>query len=298
MSWWSKLIRKKEDLHVGVCLSGGGARGVIHIGMLKALKENDIKYHSLSGTSMGAIVSLLAGAGLEPDDMMEAFIELDMDSRTKQFKLLHSVFQNGLHSLYDKLRGIVQVDSFEDLKYPCYFTASELKSGKPVIFTEGDPVHAALASASIPLIFHPYEHRDKTYVDGGLFNNFPVDPLLKSCTHIIGSHANHMAHEEVSGLKGVADRVFQLAIFQNVRHRMELCDWYIDPKQARSFPTLGFDPRQLKELFQLGYEEACGNIDALKRALKSESEQRDARKKFSEIVQIENQSFKGLEGKA
>ncbi|TNE28689.1 MAG: hypothetical protein EP346_08365 [Bacteroidetes bacterium] len=294
MSWLSDIWKSKDkDPVIGVCLSGGGARGVIHIGYLKALEERDIPIHSVSGTSMGAIVSLLSASGLNADDMLEAFIDLDIDSNTKRFKLLKAAFQQGLNTLYDRLHGIVGVDDFSELQKDCYLTASELRSGSPVIFKSGNPVHAALASASIPLIFHPYKMGDKVYVDGGLFNNFPIDPLIESCTHILGSHANHLAEDDDLGsTMKIADRVFRLAIFQNVRYRMELCDSFIDPSEARKYTTLGFDPSILRELFQIGYEAGKAELDQIEKILKSESEKHESRSNFTEIIKITHTEMK------
>ncbi|KAB2814653.1 patatin-like phospholipase family protein [Phaeocystidibacter luteus] len=288
MSWFTELWKGKEEPTVGLCLSGGGARGVVHIGLLKALEEHKVPIHAVSGTSMGAIVAVMHASGMKSDDMLEAFINLHIESRISKFELLRTVFSKGLGGLYERLHETVGVCNFEELKIPCSLTASDVKGGQPVIFTSGDAIHAALASATIPIIFHPYEMDGKVFVDGGLFNNFPVDPLIASCSHIIGSHANHMgAVDEIDGTAALADRVFRLAIFQNVRYRMDLCDALIDPPKARSYGTLDFDKVKLKELFDIGYEAGCSEIDAIKDALKSESEKKGKRDKFTDIIQIE-----------
>ncbi|NVK28219.1 MAG: patatin-like phospholipase family protein [Flavobacteriia bacterium] len=288
MSWFSELWKGKEEPTVGLCLSGGGARGVVHIGLLKALEEHDVPVHAVSGTSMGAIVAVMHASGMKSDDILDSFIDLHIESRISKFELLRTVFSKGLGSLYDRLQEKVGVNDFEGLKIPCSLTASDIKGGNPVIFTSGDAIHSALASATIPIIFHPYEIEGKVYVDGGLFNNFPVDPLISSCTHIIGSHANHMgAVEDISGTAALADRVFRLAIYQNVRYRMDLCDALIDPPEARSYGTLDFDKEKLKELFDIGYKAGCSEIDSIKNVLKSESEKKGKRDKFTDIIQIE-----------
>lgn len=291
MSWFSRIWEKTTgEQNTGLCLSGGGARGVLHIGLIKALEEQKIPFHAISGTSMGAIVALMAASGMSADDMLDAFIELDINSRTKKLKLLTSVFQNGLTGVYDRLKSVTGVEDFDDLKIPCFLTSSELISGRPVIIKSGDPVHAALASASIPLIFHPYHYAGKVYVDGGLFNNFPIDPLVHSCSHIIGSHANHMAEEQdLDGVMKVADRVFRLAIYQNVRYRIELCDIHIDPPEARKYSTLGFDPGELRELFTIGYESGMAAID--KEVLEKKSTRRERREKFTDVIRIEETQF-------
>lgn len=289
MGWWSELWKGEEERTstVGLCLSGGGARGVVHIGYIKALEEKGIDIHGVSGTSMGAIVALLHASGLKADDMLEAFIDLDIDSRTQKLKLLRTVYKNGLNSIYDRLHGVVGVNSFHELKKPCFLTASELRSGAPIIFKEGNPVHAALASATIPLIFHPYKMGNAVYVDGGLFNNFPIDPLISECTHILGSHANHISEDnDLGSTMKLADRIFRLAVYQNVRYRMDLCDSVIDPPAARKYPTLGFEPTQLRELFQIGYEAGVSSLHGIDEILAKESEKSSARTKFTDIINI------------
>lgn len=182
MNGWRKLTGKdNDDQAIGLCLSGGGARGVIHIGLLKVLEERNIQYSAVSDTSMGAIVAVMAASGMKAEDILDAFIGLEMGSRVKRWRMVTDAFQKGLNPLYDRLSEVVGVKDFSDLKMPCYLTASELRAGEPVIFSEGDALHAALASASIPLIFSPYEQNDHLFVDGGLFNNFPVDPLIDHC---------------------------------------------------------------------------------------------------------------------
>lgn len=91
----------------------------------------------------------------------------------------------------------------------------------------------------------------------------------------------------MDGLGKIADRVFRFAIFQNVRYRMDLCDLVIDPPKARTYSTLDFEPKVLKELYNIGYEAAQDAFENWDESMSDESSKNAKRLKFKEIIQTE-----------
>ena len=177
----NKLAEMKLNLthkpKLGLALSGGGARGLAHIGVLKALDEAHISVDYLAGTSMGGVIAAGYAAGLNPAEMEQ--IAQDFASPRK---LLHmadltvprkSLFRGErLLTFFDQhLHGC----TFADLRIPLTLVAVDLNSGQEVHFREGSVAEAVRATVSIPGLLAPLERDGQRLVDGGLLNNLPVD---------------------------------------------------------------------------------------------------------------------------
>ena len=245
-------IKDKELPRFGITLSGGGARGIAHIGVLEALEKYGIKPQVVSGTSMGSIVGAFYAAGYPPKDLLKVLMER---------KFHHLVNWNkpfsGLIDL-DKVKGLLEEvigeDDFSSLKMPFYCAVTNLNSGLVEIKSEGELFKWVVASASIPVVFEPQVIDGQTYVDGGLLNNLPTESIRDECQFLIGVHVNHNGPEEdVKGLKTLAERAFRLGIAQNVEKSKVLCDFYIEPPDARNYSTFAFN--KAEEIYEVGFNE-------------------------------------------
>jgi len=236
----------------GIALSGGGARGIVHIGVLEALHKYGIRPEIISGTSMGALVGVFYAAGYEPRQILDL---VKMNKTMKLFKWqLPSSGLIDLKKLLSVLEKNIGTDDFSALTKPFYCSVVNLNSGHSEIKSSGKLFQWVLASASIPVIFEPQIIDGMTYVDGGLLNNLPVDCIRDQCRIMIGVHVNHNGPEEnITGIKTVAERTFRLAVGQNVRDSLAKCDFVIDPPETRRFNT--FDFKKADEIFQIGFEE-------------------------------------------
>lgn len=237
---------------VGIALSGGGARGIVHLGVLEALHKFGIRPEIISGASMGALVGVFYAAGLEPLQI------LDLVKSNKMVKLLKWQLPSGglidLKKLLSILESNIKIDDFSGLKKPFYCSVVNLNSGFTEIKNEGKLFQWVLASATVPIIFEPQIINGNTYVDGGLLCNLPVDCIRDQCNILIGSHVNHNGFEKnFSGIKAVAERTFRLIMGQNVKDSLAKCNFVIDPPETRKYDT--FDFRKADELFQIGFEE-------------------------------------------
>jgi len=246
----------------GIALSGGGARGLAHIGVLAALQKHRINPGVVSGSSMGAVVGALYAAGVSTDKMLEI-------ARNRKIKSLFEWtfhFHGGMLSLkilQEVLEKYIPEDSFESLKKKLFISASNISTGREEVFSEGQLFRAVLASSSIPIVFEPQVIDGQTYIDGGLFSDLPVDPLVGRCRKIIASHVNYNGPgTELNSMRAVAERVYKLAIYQNVQKSFSKCDYIIEPPELREHGI--FDFKHIDRLYEIGYEGAEDLIRRIK----------------------------------
>lgn len=253
---------------VGLALSGGGARGVAHIGVLRALGEKGIEPDVLSGTSAGAIVATWYAAGLSLEQMLEIVAE---SSLFKAFKIV--IPNTGLTSLSylkERLAKVIPEDNFSTLKKPTFIAISNLNKGQLEVKSEGPLFDVVTASSSIPLLFKPVEIEGEVYVDGGVFCNLPVAPIKEEVDYVIGVDvmpAVEWESKSLNGWFGIGIRCFELSVHANSLVQKELCDHLIEVEKAVSYHTFQFN--KYKELEELGYQAALNAMDQILRDLDS-----------------------------
>lgn len=160
----------------GLTLGSGAARGLTHIGVIKALDELDIKIDCISGTSIGALIGAGYAMGMSWQEMEEIALKTDWKLMTKIFAptLSLSSLTNDRY-LNEFLRGVFGDKTFEDLKIPLSVVAADIETGKMVVINSGSILKAVRASISIPVIFSPVSYNSYHLVDGGLVNPTPVN---------------------------------------------------------------------------------------------------------------------------
>ena len=241
---------------IGVALSGGGARGVSHLGVLKALDEYGIRHDIMSGTSAGAIVGGFYCAGYSPDDILSILI------KTKMLAIFKPAFSwKGLLSM-DKLNSILQdnlPNTFEELDRPLLIAATNLEAGKTTYFNTGKLHTAILASSCLPVLFNPIEIDGVKYIDGGILNNLPVEALYQKASKILAVGCNPIIEKsQFNSFKDVMERSSLLAINENTSQSKQLADLFIEPPELSKFS--GFDLSKAKDIFETGYEYTSQNI--------------------------------------
>lgn len=236
---------------LGIVLSGGGARGFAHIGVLKALNEHRIFPDSISAVSAGSIVGALYADGYSPDEIYSIFAKLDLYKLLKFYKPAFGLLRaDGLKKI---LQHYLHATTFEELKIPLQVTATNFTKAKAVQFNSGNLIDAVMASCAIPLAIKPMMINGEYYVDGGLMNNLPVDVLVGKCEEIIGVNVNPVTEAtRISSLRNYADRVMHLAVRANVEPNIAKCDIYIEPEGLMNYHL--FKVSASKEIYQLGYQ--------------------------------------------
>jgi NTE family protein len=235
----------------GIALSGGGARGISHLGVLKALDELGVHLDYISGTSTGALVGALYSYGLSPEKILDLIIN------TRFFSSLRPAWTwTGLVNM-DGLRDLIMKqipeDRFDVLKIPLTITATNLTKGKADYFTAGPLMPAVLASCCVPVLFNPVQLNGEVYVDGGITDNLPSKSIRHKCNLLIGSHCNYVSNEfDVKNFRSVVERSLLMAISGNTTVSKELCDILIEPPGLANISV--FDVKNAKLLFDIGYE--------------------------------------------
>ncbi len=237
-------------MKIGLVLSGGGARGVAHLGVLKALEEMGIKFDMVSGTSAGSIVGALYAYGYKPDEIFTLIKTLSI------FKSLRPAWTwSGLlrmDGLQELLLKNMPENKFEKLKLPLTVAATEIRKGRIEYFDKGELVPAILSSCSIPAVFNPMSFNGGLYVDGGLFDNLPVRAIRDKCDKIIGLHCNHISQDfDPNSLRTVIERSLLMAINANTIVSKGLCDVFIEPPNLSRFGS--FDIGKAQEIFDIAY---------------------------------------------
>ncbi len=244
---------------LGISLSGGGVRGIAHIGVLQALAENDLHPAQISGASAGALVGALYAAGHPPADILKIFKE---SSLSKLFKV--GLPTTGLADnkyLMEVLADYIKEDSFEALEKKLHVSVTNMTTGQYEIISEGELFKVLAASASIPILFNGWEMNGDFYVDGGVLNNLPIEPLLGKSYPIIGVNVTPIGRkDELDGLLTVGYRAFDLVMWGNVAPRIKQCDIILQP-QADDFAL--FDVKAMDEIYQRGYDTAMSQMETI-----------------------------------
>ena len=239
-----------KQYDIGLVLSGGGARGFAHLGVIQALNDAGIFPDVISGTSAGAIIGVLYADGHTPEEILNL---MNVGSRLDFMR--PALPREGLlqiNGIIKILKTSLHSKQFKELKIPLFVAATDLNNGKAVYFSEGDLFDPVVASASIPVLFQPVKIDDISYVDGGVLDNLPLKPIENRCRILIGSFVNPIGYmKKISGLINIAERTFMLSMSKEISEKAKKFDLFIAPQELRNFKIL--DPEKAHELFDIGY---------------------------------------------
>ncbi|GAB6008182.1 phospholipase [Bacteroidia bacterium] len=242
---------EKNTYRLGIALSGGGAKGFAHLGVLQALNEMGLYPGVISGTSAGAFAGVLYADGHSPREIL-TFFEKKVFREFAEFTIPHGGFfkSDGFRSF---LKKHLRAKTFEELKVPLYALTTDIEHGESKAFSSGPLIPAVIASCSVPIIFRPVEINGHFYVDGGLFKNFPVSTIRRVCDKIIGVNVSPLMKSEFrSSIKYIAERSFHYMSVSNTLLDRNLCDYLIESDILFKYSM--FDLDHVEEIYQAGYE--------------------------------------------
>jgi NTE family protein len=253
-------------MKIGLALSGGGIRGISHLGVIKALEEHRIPIAHISGTSSGAITGVFYAAGYSPDEILELII------KSKVTRLLRPAISKLGFLKIDLLKKLfdehLPVKNFEELKIPVTISATLLKDAQTHYFSSGPISSPLLAASCVPILFKPVDVNGNFYIDGGIVNNLPVEPLLH-CDRIIGSLTNPIDENFVPrSLRTMIERTLLIAVNTNTYSRREKCDYLLEPEGLKTMRVFSFS--KTREIFRIGYEYTLSRIDEIKEMIDSD----------------------------
>jgi NTE family protein len=264
---------------VGLTLSGGGAKGIAHIGVIQALLDNNIRPEIISGASAGSIIGSLYAAGVSPDDMIHAVNDSSF------FKVFRIVGIPGaglikLDYLKERMQEFIKVDSFEALKYDMNICATNMNLGKPIIFNSGTLFDKIMASCAVPWLFKPIIINGHMFADGGITNNMPAQAIRDKCDVLIGCNVKPKLeiseNNDLDSFMGITQRCVDLSLWTNSKPNVKCLDVYIAPEKLQGFSS--FNMKRTKEMCEVGYEETMKNMPKLLRVLEEKQEEKHLNK--------------------
>ncbi|MBB3187573.1 patatin-like phospholipase family protein [Microbacter margulisiae] len=243
---------------LGLALSGGGIRGLAHLGIIQALEEHGLKPDILSGTSAGSIVGALYADGYSPKEIARFFQESKFFQWAKVALPKQSLISS--EKLYKAVGELLHAETFEELSLPLVISMTDFTNGKPVFVESGPLLDIIIASSSIPIIFNPIEIGGKQYVDGGLTCNLPAKIIRPRCQELIGVHVNHIpTSPPLRSIWEIAERAYQITLEANTLDEKKVCNLVIEPTKVRKYGL--FDVSDSQKVFDLGYDAGMKALD-------------------------------------
>ncbi|UZD22756.1 patatin-like phospholipase family protein [Algoriphagus halophytocola] len=277
------LDSQEERPKIGLVLSGGGAKGIAHVGVLKSLEQAGIRPDYIVGTSMGAVVGGLYSLGYSADELEQIIQRIDwglLISNRVDFKYIafeekeyynryllefpivkgKIAFPSGLiqgQVLSDILHYYTwpanSYETFDDFPIPFRCVATDIRTGQPMIFDRGYLQDALRSSIAIPTVFSAFELDSTSVVDGGVVNNFPVDIVRgMGADVVIGVNVSDEDFKEVDDLGGFGGILMQIAMAPSLsitKENIEATDIYIKP-DLEGYSTGSFSA--YNEILELG----------------------------------------------
>ncbi len=267
------VFSQKKQPKVGLVLSGGGAKGFAHIGVLKELEKAGVQIDYIAGTSMGAIIGGLYAAGYSADHIDTVIRETDFS------ELLQDVYPRRSLPLFEKEHGekhavvlpvnnwkiglpqgvsrgknvlsllnylLAPIDSlsnFSELPIPFFCMATDLETGLAVKLSEGSLPIALRASGSFPTLLDPVEVQGKLLIDGGVANNFPIEEMKKTGADIIigvDVQSKLFNKENIKSAIDVLNQISSFEMYEDNSKKIALTDVYIHP-EIYDYSVVSFD---------------------------------------------------------
>jgi NTE family protein len=278
-----RLVHDLRGVRIGAALGGGAARGMSHLGVLKALAHRGIVVDMIAGTSSGAMAGVVAAAGLDGDYSARQFSNDLTPSwffrrlpRGNHWYLLYKFRRGHFDAM---LRPYLHDWKLEQLAIPCVSVAVDLVSGQSVVREQGDAVHAILESINLPLLSVPICRNRQALIDGGLVNNIPADVLVsRGCNFVIAVSVTAKMEKQFCGITpetpappakkpGIMQTLFRSLLVQN--HNLN--DIGVRPADVVIEPDVtGFDLTEFmraRELAAIGEAAALEQIPHIQRLL-------------------------------
>ena len=307
---------KDDGLNVGLVLSGGGAKGLAHIGVLKIIEDAGVKIDYIGGTSMGAIIGALYASGYSAAELDSIFRRTDLNNLIQdnlprsaktfyekedseryavtlpfdKFKISVPPAYSGGQNIYNELVRLLyhvkDIKDFNELPIPFVCIATNAETGEEVILNKGYLPEAIMASGTLPSLFEPATIDGKVLIDGGVVNNYPLEKVYEmGADVVIGVDVQHgLSNREA--LSSATEILLQINKFRSVTYMEEKArktDIYIKPNMD-DYTVLDFD--QGIAIMRLGEEAAKEVYEALKALSKYQEDETIERKSIEPNEEI------------
>ncbi|MGI9551245.1 MAG: patatin-like phospholipase family protein [Aurantibacter sp.] len=300
----AQSLPEKEDIKVGVVLSGGGAKGLAHIGALKVIEETGVKIDYIGGTSMGAIVGGLYASGYTAHQLDSLFRNTDLANLIQDniprsaksfyeksasekyaltlpfnnFKLSVPQAYSGGQNIYNELIRVLyhvkDIGDFSKLPIPFLCIATNVETGDEVLLDRGYLPEAVMASGTLPSLFEPAAMGDQILIDGGVVNNYPIQEVRNmGADLIIGVDVQHglRNREQLLSATEILLQINNYRTAVDMVEKSKNTDIYIKPDIA-DFSVVDFDSGQ--NIIDGGEEAAREKFEELKKLAGHQKEKR------------------------
>ena len=241
--------------HNGLALGGGSALGVAHIGVLRAIEEQQVPLHCIAGTSIGALVAAFYAFGKSLAEIEAGGLDMSWQDvrRLKPSKL--SLFDN--HKLGQLVTEHLGEVNIEDAKIPLAIVAADIATGRTVILRSGPVADAVMASTCLPGLFKPVQIGDNLLVDGGIVENVPISALLELGANSLlavdlSAQSNYRAPNDIFD---VMSNAIAIAINNNTENHTRQADLCIRPNLS-AHNSVDTNPEELAAMVEIGYQDA------------------------------------------
>ncbi|MCK5824210.1 MAG: patatin-like phospholipase family protein [Ichthyobacteriaceae bacterium] len=289
----TSVAQNKNHLKVGLVLSGGGAKGVAHVGVIKKIEEAGIKIDYIGGTSMGAIVASLYAIGYNADQLdsiiriinmgelvdskpireHQTYFKKTFDNKAFVSLPIHdwkinlpeglSTGQDVINKFNELTRKYHGHQDFSKFPIPLVIIATDLVNGESVEFHEGNLPLVMRASSSFPTLFKPVKINGRVMVDGGVLNNFPVKQVKEmGADLIIGVSVEDGLYnkEQLNSMNNIMEQISSFQMVKESKKQLKLVDVFLKPN-IKDLTFASFD--QTTEIINRGVKEAEDNYSKL-----------------------------------
>lgn len=325
-----KTVFTQEDKRIGLVLSGGTARGLAHVGILKVLEEEKVPVEYVTGTSMGSIIGGLYSVGYTPDEIEKIASEMDWlalfnDSIERKGKgISRNLIEDrntmvlpmenfvpkipsgavGGKSASEKLNelffGVAEVNDFKKFPKKFALVATDLNTGEGVMIDKGSIATAIRSSLSLPSVFNPVQAGERLYVDGGVVRNLPVQDIkVLGADYTIGVNVGEgfsKRDPEKLNIAGVISDSMTIAGRQEVERQIRMLDLYMAPNLEK---IESYDFVKVKEIIDAGEKVARENIESIRKLsnpekfAELEEKRREFRKSWKDEYTIRHVEIRG-----
>ena len=260
-----KSDKFRKNHKIGLCLSGGGTRGISYIGVFKAFEEYNIKFDAVAGASIGSLFGAMYASGMTSDEMKKwAMQAKDSDFRKAKLGFLPSK----MDVFAEKINQILPNKKIEDLNIPYFAVAVDVRTGEEKHFSSGDLAPIITGSCAIPGVYTPVKYKNMVLVDGGVSNNIPADVLKNNgcdivitidcnCTRGGGTNSNSLVTQFIASVG--------IMMKNNSKKGIKISDLIICPDLKR-FNSLKLKGRE--EMIKEGYVAVVSKIDEISKIMR------------------------------
>ena len=280
---------------IGIAFAGGGIRGIAHVGVLKALEENNIKIEAIGGTSAGSIVAALYAMGYKPYYIYVLFKKYAQDIinignssivngignfvKTKKIGIAGLNDGTLLEKMFNELATRKKMKVVADIKMPLVIPAVDIAEAKEYIFTNCAPRNnaddeyiteisigkAIRASSSFPAYFCPCEYKNHIFMDGGVLDNTPILPLKKICKHkVMAVNFEADPVEENCDVMDIIMKTLDIMGNKIAEESFKQSDLVLTVPTDKAGL---FDVEKMDKCYKFGYETTIKNIDKIKKLI-------------------------------